>query len=123
MYEISSRDDYLQITFRTDVDYPQILLAVEELLSREDYANRDDIWIFDTNKVDISFEQLEIIAQALMNKYPTRAVRSKTAMVAVSGFQSAIVSEFIEVAGFLPYELRLFHSLREAEGWILQPAP
>ena len=46
MYDISSQDNYLLVTFRDEVDSLQIISAIKELLSREDYSDTNDIWIF-----------------------------------------------------------------------------
>ena len=65
MYDISSQDNYLLVTFRDEVDSLQIISAIKELLSREDYSDTNDIWIFDNRIMDVSYQALEVFAKNL----------------------------------------------------------
>ena len=121
MYQISSHDNFLLVRFSEEIRYSQILSAIEEVLARADFPALDDIWVFEGKIVDIRFEQLEILVKAIQTRYPQIATRTKTALVTTSGFAAAIVAEFLKLAQVLPYDLQLFSSIVEAEGWILQP--
>ncbi|MBU8871414.1 MAG: hypothetical protein KOO60_11170 [Gemmatimonadales bacterium] len=95
MYQVSSLENYLLVTFKNDVDSLQIMSAIKELFSREDYSKKNDIWVFEAKIANIRHQDLKIFAETLSNTYPPNVTRSKTALVVDSLFHSAIASEFI----------------------------
>lgn len=121
MYNITSQKNYLLVRFTDEIRYSQIVAAIEELLAREDFPQWDDIWVFEGRLVDIRYEQLDTLIQAILSRYPMVASRSKTALVTATGFMAAIAEEFLRLARILPYELQLFHSLEDAENWLQRP--
>ncbi len=121
MYQISAQQNYLLVIFQNDVDSLQIISAIKEVISREDYPTSNDIWIFDTSTMNIAYQELRVFAKTLSYIYPSNATRSKTALIVGSLFHSAVASEFLEAAKDLPYEIRIFENRIEAEEWILLP--
>lgn len=121
MYRISSPGEFILVQFSEEILYPQVVSAVEETMAREDYSRLNDIWVLDGKLVDIRLDQFDLIVQAVQKVYPSNAKRSKTALVASSGFIEAIAREFLKAADSLPQELRLFSNLDEAKDWVLQP--
>ena len=123
MYEISSQENYLLVNIQNNFDSQQAISAIKELFSRDDYSDRNDIWNIGAKIVNLSFQELEVIAKTISYIYPSNATRSKTAFVVTSLFPTAMASEFIKFAKTLPYELRIFDNLEEAEQWLLPPVP
>ena len=111
MHTISKKSKYLHVAINGEATYQDIKEAIEEEMTRDDYASMNDIWQFDDRMVFLKSYQFKEIVKDLLKRYPQQASRTKTAIVASSGISRAFAQYWIELAEILPYEIQIFMSL------------
>ena len=122
MHTISKKSGHLLVTIEGDLTYQALKEAIEEELTRDDYANINDIWQFDNCVILVEHHQFKEIVNDLLQKYPQQVSRTKTALVASSGVSRAFMQIWKEVTRALQYEIQIFMTLGEAEAWIAPTA-
>jgi hypothetical protein len=95
--------------------------AVFELLAREDYPSTNLIFQFETDSFTLSYGDLTTLTEAIRARYPEKATREKTAVVASSGLGRALAQVWADMIRTFPHEVRIFPSFPDAEAWILLP--
>lgn len=119
MYHISTSENYLLVKFEEDFDYYTIQTIIHHETMLAEYERMNDVWLIGKCHALITLDELESMATAFKCMCPRGATREKTAIVVEPGLTEAIVELWIkEVAKKVPFELRIFHTLEEAEEWL-----
>jgi len=103
-----------------DVSLLDFLQAIEKVMQVNDEVDLNVIWDLDDCFSLVKPGQFGNIVDYVYQRYPKQAKRSKLAIVASSGLIRAIVGLWSECANVLPYTIKTFMSLGEAEKWVVQ---
>ena len=118
MYDVSRQGPHLLITFGPTIDRATLLAAIDAVMARPDYPHSNDIWVLGDAVIFISHEDFEAITGAIEDAYPASAIRTRTALVTSSGFNTVIASMWCEEAKRLPFQVRVFDTVEAAEDWV-----
>jgi len=117
-HKLTVRDGYLEMAFGGELNFEDISLAIAEELVHPAFVTHNDIWIFGPEMVSLRFEDLNTITSLIAEGYPADATRTRTALVIPPGFNSGVANMWLQTTHQLPYEIRIFERLEDAERWI-----
>ncbi|VGO21115.1 hypothetical protein [Pontiella sulfatireligans] len=119
MYHIHENPDHLLVEFRRDFDYPMIQTIIHHETTMLEYPATNDIWLIGTHHADIRLGELESMVQEFQCRCPKDATRTKTAVVCDQGLTQAVIELWMaEAQKRVAFEMRMFKTLEEAEGWL-----
>jgi hypothetical protein len=118
MYTIKNKAGYIVITFSGYITFQLLLEALLKEMSLPDYPKKNDIWVFRKENTFLSQTAISAIVPVIRKLYPEHRERSKTAIVATNGFNSAVAALFTSEAGELPYEINVFGKMDPAALWV-----
>lgn len=119
MYKITQNSDHLLVEFQEDFDFFTIEAIIRDETRLAEYAGMNDIWLIGKHRSLLTLDELETMATDFKCMCPQDASREKTAIVVEQGLTEAIVELWIkELAKKVPFEIRIFHTLEEAEDWL-----
>ena len=103
-----------------EVDYWQIWDAIGMVLNSPESYDKNEIWIFPKGSAGLTDVALHKLKDFIKEIYPKDLNKSKTAMVVGEDEQSVMASLFSQIAGELPFEIKVFSDFRAAEDWIIK---
>lgn len=118
MHKILAKQNYLLVTIEGDANFQDIVNAFGEELEREDYPNMNDIWDFTNCTILVDHTDYSNVTNSLLESYPTAASRTKTALVVSSEVSKIFLQIWADLSEKLPYEVKIFLTIEEAEAWI-----
>ncbi len=113
------KDDYILVEFM-EVDYWQIWDAIRLVRNLPESYGKNEIWIFGKGPIGLTDVSLHKLNDFIKEIYPKGLNKSKTAIVADKDEQSVIASLFSQIAGELPFEIKVFSDFRDAKEWIIK---
>lgn len=117
MYDIKDTNDYFLITIE-GTEAGDILEALAAAYAQPEYHRRNAIWLFGQKSFNVQLNELIKIAKYIRQKHPEKIEDTKRAIVAPPGLNAGFAKVWVEMAGHLPYEVKVFHNLPAAEDWI-----
>ncbi len=118
MHTIIKESGYLLVSLEGEATYQDIKNAIAEELARDDYQSMNDVWDFTNCILLISHDQLDKVVNEVMLRYPKTYSRTKTAIVTPSGFSEAMGVFWMDQAYLLPYAVKVFTRMQDAEEWL-----
>jgi len=118
MYRIEERPDYLLVEFHHDLDTRQVGAAIREVMARDGYSGRNDLWVFDVEKIDLPYSILGDIVALVASLLPEEISGGRTALVPLRGLVGAMVDEYMLLVEHLSRPVRSFSDIGRAERWL-----
>jgi hypothetical protein len=119
MYTISTYENHIQVNFEADFTNQSIKTIIHHETTMPEYSWMNDIWLIGKHRSLIAMDDLESMASDFNCMCPKGASRKKTAVVVEQGLTEAIVLLWIKtLESKVPFELQVFHTLKEAEAWL-----
>jgi hypothetical protein len=116
--EITIKKDYVLIEPKKGTDYSEIHRGVARLFYVDEIPEKNRIWVFREGPEKFSYDDLQKLRDIIKENYPAGHKINKTAIVIESDFQSSMAESFRKVAKDLPFEIRIFHDIHDAEDWV-----
>ena len=116
--KITVKKDYILVEPPKGVDYWQIYEEVGKLLARDDFPQKNDIWVFHEGPLLFLYEHLYKLKDFVADHYPKDFKGHKTAIVVETGIQTGLAEEYTRIVENLPFEIKVFSDIRSAEDWI-----
>ena len=116
--QITIRKDYILVETKDGFDFREIQQGVARLFYVEGIPEQNRIWIFREGPQNLSSDDLNRLKSLVKEYYPAKARIRKTAIVVGSDQQKSLAESFIQIAGDLPQELKVFSNLTDAEHWV-----
>jgi hypothetical protein len=119
MYKIEKNDDYLMVRFSEDFDANTIRAVIHNETMMKEFSYTNDIWMIGKCHAQIRLGELETMVRDFHCQCPRESTRTKTAVVAERGLTQAILELWVNaVRKKVPFEIKLFHNLKEAKDWL-----
>lgn len=119
MYRIEQNGGYLRVKFEKDFDCKDVQTIIRHVTSIKAYPHTNDIWIIGKHHADIRLGELEMMMTEFHCRCSKDATRTKTAVVVEPGVTASIIELWVSATNKrVQFEMRLFHSLSEAEMWL-----
>jgi hypothetical protein len=119
VYGIRKHDSHLVVEFEGDFDLPMVQTIIHHVTLMPEYVRMNDIWFIGNHHSRISLCDLETLATEFRCMCPGKATREKTAIVVEQGLTEAILELWMGTARTrVPFEMKIFHTLQEAEAWL-----
>jgi len=119
MYTISTNGNHIQVNFEADFTDQSLKAIIHHETTMPEYLRMNDIWLIGKHRSLIAMDDLESMASDFNCMCPQDASRKKTAIVVEPGLTEAIILLWIRaLESKVPFELRVFHTLKEAEAWL-----
>jgi hypothetical protein len=119
MYSISICENYLLVTFKADFDDNCVRVVIHHETQMPEYVRMNDIWLIDNHRALISMDEVDSLATEFRCMCPRNATRKKTAIVVNPGLTEAFAKIWVgKSEKRVPFELKIFHTLKEAEEWL-----
>ena len=116
---ITIKKDYILVEIRERA-FLEITALLGHLFKTHDYLNKDAIWLFRQGLLQMNYEDLYKIKDFIIEHYPDNAKRDKrVALVAETGFDAAMATEYVRIVEGLPLDFRVFSDFNAAEEWIV----
>ena len=117
--KITIKKDYILVEIQERA-FLEITALLGRLFRTSDYLNKDAIWLFRQGLLQMAYEDLYKIKDFIIEHYPDNAkTDKKVALVAETGFDTAIATEYVKIVKGLPLEFRVFSDFKAAEEWIV----
>jgi len=117
--KITIKKDYILVEIQERA-FLEIVVLLGRLFKTPDYLNKDAIWLFRQVPLQMTYEDLYKIKDFIMEHYPDNAKPDKrVALVAETGFDTAMATEYVGIVKGLPLEFKVFSDLKAAEEWIV----
>ena len=84
----------------------------------EGIPEQNRIWVFRKGPQNVSQDDLFRLKEIIKENYPPNSRINKTAIVVESDRQTSLAESFIEIAGDLPQQFKVFANLQDAEDWV-----
>ena len=114
---LTIKKEYIMVEPQTN-EYWEIWEAIGRLIKMPEYPDKNVVWLFKDNPVQISYDDLYKLKDFIKDNYPANATRSKTAIVVESALHASLAESFALIAEDLPYEIKVFVDVKTAETWI-----
>ncbi len=119
MYEIKKVKGTLRINFKRDFGLHAFRRAIHRITMMEEYPHTNDIWVIGKHHAHIKLNELETMAKEFLCHCPHNATRTKSAIVIEREMTLSIFKVWMNaVQKKVSFDLRIFHSLEEAEAWL-----
>lgn len=118
MHKISRPGHHLLVEFGPTIDLDAIFAALGDVYRERDYADINDVWVIGDASIFVSHDDFETIIARIESGYPADAKRTKTALVCSTGFNRVVAKMWSHEAARLPYTVRVFHQLEDAQLWV-----
>jgi hypothetical protein len=118
MFKIDSSYHYIRVIFSDLVDEHELVYAVKAVAALPEYPEKNDIWVFDGCTFNFSHSKISSLIQIIDSVYPPSPSRTKTALLTDSELHYAFFKIVCEEAESLPYSMRAFTQLSEADAWL-----
>lgn len=119
MYKIHTLEHHILVKFEADFTCQSIRAIIRHETAIPEYLRWNDIWMIGKHHSSISLPDFETMTAEFNCMCPRNAPRKKTAVVIDQGLTEAIVQLWIKQLGNkIPFEIRIFHTLAEAESWL-----
>ena len=111
--------DFILIESPSGMDYWEIMEGIPQLISMPEFKNKNDIWVFRSGQIKMSYADLYTIKNLVEEICPKNSKGTKTAIVAENGLQQSLCTLYSDIGKDLPREIRIFSDLESAENWII----
>lgn len=118
MFEIRETESYIMVSATGACDLKEILTTIEQEFAMASFPRLNDIWVFDDKPIAIQFVDLEVITRFVAAICPQGTTRTKSALVAPEGLNGALLQMWASTAEVLPYEVKVFSNITDAEDWL-----
>ena len=116
---ITVKKDYILVEPQV-YEYEEIIGCIAALFNMPENREKNVIWLFQKNSVNITYDELFKIKDFVIENLPkNEKPGKKTAVVIESGFLSAMAQIFSEISKNLALNYRVFSDLSSAEEWII----
>ena len=117
MHTIKDCGAYIRVDIEGTESH-QILEGIKAAYALPDYQSRDSLWVFGRESFRVQIGELLEIAKFIRKSYSRGHKRTRRAMVVPPGLNAGFARVWSEMAPNLPFELKIFHELEEAELWL-----
>ncbi len=117
MHTITDCGAYIRVEIQ-GTESRVILEAIKAAYALPDYQSRHSLWVFGPESFRVQMGELLEIAQFIRKSYSRTSARTRRAMVVPPGLNAGFARVWSEMATNLPFELKIFHKLKEAESWL-----
>jgi len=117
--KFTNYNDYILIESSTGMDYREIMEGIPKLISMPEFINKNDIWVFRSGQIKMSYTDLCTIKNLVEGICPKNSKGNKTAIVAENGLQQSLGTLFSDIGKDLKREIRVFPDLKSAKDWII----
>ena len=121
MFKITQTPHHFLVNFESKVTVASILAAIAEVMRHPDYVRLNVLWNFGDAEVFLKQTDLDIIVQEIENRYPPNVEKKKAALIAANGFNQFLAESFEIAASRLPFPIKVFRTLADAEMWMEIP--
>jgi len=121
--KIILKDQYVLVNSMDVVDYYDIIRTLGKLLAMAEFHEKHMIWVFSGDRLNLSYPDLEKIKEFVITHQPSSFNANKTAIVAKTGLQRALVEMYASLRKELPRKIKVFSDLESAENWIAECPP
>jgi hypothetical protein len=118
MFTITRSPTHLRVEIRGPLTRDLLARALRETMESPGYADLNDVWDVGDGPVRLNMADVTTLVEGVAAIYPMNARRSRTAVVTRSGFVAAIAELWRATASDLPFQMRVFADVEEAEAWI-----
>ena len=102
------------------MDYWEIMEGIPKLISMSEFKNKNNIWVFRSDQIKMSFADLHKIKNLVEKICPKNSKGTKTAIVVKNDFQQTYGKLYSDIGKDLQREIRVFSDLKSAENWIIE---
>jgi hypothetical protein len=95
-----------------------IIEGIKAAYALPDYQSRYSLWVFGPESFRVQMGELLEIAQFIRKSYSRTSARTRRAMVIPPGLNAGFARVWSEMVTNLPFDLKIFHELEEAEVWL-----
>ena len=118
--EIVIEKDHILVKPPEDINVWNILQAIGKIFSMPEFQEKNDIWIFREDKLNLEFPDLYKIKKFAEENYPETSKGKKSAIVSEPGLTQSIAVLFSDIGKDLPREIRVFSDFKSAHDWIAE---
>ena len=117
-YPIIHANGYIKVLCDEDLVLERVMKTLFRISKIEDFYKINDVWILEENITPLVYADFTIVIDTIHQHYPHVDFRKKTALVASNSLIRAISSIFTQDAQKLPYDLKVFGTLKDALKWL-----
>lgn len=123
MYTIYKGSSYIMVTFYGSFSGAMLRHAVCTIATNIGDAEKNGIWNFADCDSPLTYSSLFSIIAGIHDALPTTCGWNKTALVTSCNMNHSLSGLFSCGTDLLPYSIRLFRYLHEAESWVTEKLP
>ena len=119
MYSIQEYGDCLRVGFNADFDCSTVQTIIHHETALPEYRSTNDIWVIGSHRARIRLGEIETMVREFHCRCTRDGNRSKTAIVVDEGFTQSIIELWVNaLLKKVPFEIRIFNELADAERWL-----
>ena len=121
MYSIQEYGDCLRVGFNGDFDCSTVQTIIHHETALPEYRSTNDIWVIGSHRARIRLGEIETMVREFHCRCTRDGDRTKTAIVVDEGFTHSIIELWVSaLLKKVPFEIRIFNELEDAEVWLAQ---